>query len=171
MLNYSDLRDIQKREMESSAVVNLPDDFYKVISELLSQKQEQAKSSQSLLVIKEYENMKKIMMSVAMKREEKIVLMALRGEEEGNGLTSEEKEMLKELSSIIKRSRNNVKNVWNKEQPESEPQRQRIKLLKDVDQYRGSDDSVYGPFKQGDEKVLPIPEAQWLKKAGMAELL
>jgi DNA replication initiation complex subunit (GINS family) len=170
MLNYSDLRDIQKREMESSAIVGLPEDFYSKISALLSKKNSEAVASKSLLSIKEYENIKKIVLAIQAKREEKIVLMAVRGEREGGGLTAEEREMLKELSSIIRKSRETVKNVWGSE--ESNPSSfRRIKILRDVSQYRGLDNLVYGPFKQGDEQLLPRPEAEWLLKAGMAEIL
>lgn len=174
MLDYSALRDIQKKEMESSAIVNLPEDFYQSVSELLSKKKDEAFSSQSLLAMREYENIKKIVMSISAKREEKIVLMAVRGENAAIGLTAEEKEMFKELSSIIMESREKVKNVWGQEQStptvEDSP-RQRIKILKDVAQYRGLDDSLYGPFKEGEEQSLPAPEAKWLLKAGMAEAL
>src|SRR5512143_2335739 len=170
MTNYSDLRDIQRREMESSAIVVLPDDFYKAVSALLSKKSGEAMESKSLLVMKEYENIKKIVMSIQAKREEKIVLMAVRGEREGSGLTAEEREMLKELSSIIKKARENVKNVWNSEDAEPDDSR-RIKIVKDVSQYRGLDNSVYGPFKEGTEQLLPRAEAEWLLKAGMAQVL
>ena len=169
MLNYSDLRDIQKREMESSAIVGLPEDFYGLIAQLLSKKAEEATSNKSLLSIKEYENIRKIILSIAAKREEKIVLMAVRGEKEGNGLTSEEKEMLKELSSIIKKSRETVKSAWASEETSAESRK--IKILKDVSAYRGLDNSVYGPFRAGQEQSLPRAEAEWLLKAGMAETL
>lgn len=172
MLDYSGLRGIQKKEMESSAIVSLPEDFYQEASALLSKKKEEAVSSQSLLAIKEYENIKKIMLSISAKREEKIVLMAVRGENGGEGLTSEEKVMLKELSSIIINSRQKVKNVWDRDEaPSRKPSGQRIKILKDVEQYRGIDSSLYGPFKEGEEHMLPDKEAEWLLKAGMAEPL
>ena len=169
-MNYSDLRDIQRRETESSAIVHLPDDFYKVMSQMLTKKAADAMASKSLLAIKEYENIKKIMISIQVKREEKIVLMAVRGEQEGLGLTAEEREMLKELSSIINRYRDSVKNVWSTENAVPDDSR-RIKILKGVSQYRGLDNSVYGPFKPGEEKMLPFAEADWLLKAGMAEIL
>jgi len=170
MLNYSELRDIQKKEMESSAIVSLPADFYQSVSQLLSNKATEVHSSKSLLAIKEYENIKKIIISIQAKREEKIVLMAVRGDGEGVGLTAEEKEMLKGLTSIIRKSRDTVKNVWESEEPLSDDSR-RIKMVKDVAQYRGLDNSVYGPFKRGEEQMLPQPEAEWLLKAGLAEPL
>lgn len=47
----------------------------------------------------------------------------------------------------------------------------RIRLLQDVTPYKGLDNAVYGPFRKGDECTLPPPEAEWLLKARMAELL
>ena len=170
MLNYSDLRDIQRKEMESSGIVNLPEDFYNVIASLLAKKNDEAHDSKSLLAIKEFENIKKIVIAIQSKREEKIVLMAVRGEREGVGLTAQEKELLKELSSIIKRSRESVKNAWESEESTLSASR-KIKILKDVSQYRGLDNSLYGPFRQGEEQKLPSAEAEWLLKAGMAEIL
>ncbi len=170
MLNYTELRDIQRKEMESSAIVNLPDDFYRSVSELLSKKNGEAVASKSLLSIKEFENIKRIVIAIQAKREEKIVLMAVRGEREGAGLTAEEKDMLKELSSIIRKSRETVKNVWGSEDIAPANSR-KIKILKDVSQYRGLDNSLYGPFRQGEEQSLPRAEAEWLLKAGMAEIV
>lgn len=170
MASYSELRDIQRREMESSAIVALPADFYASVSQLLGQKGGEARQSKSLLVIKEFENIKKIVMAIQAKREEKIVLMAVRGEREGAGLTAEEKELLKELSSIIRKSRESVKNVWDSEEA-APPNSRRVKVLKDVSQYRGLDNALYGPFKEGEEQTLPRAEAEWLLKAGMAEIM
>lgn len=170
VLNYSELREIQKREMDSSAVVNLPDDFYHTVSQLLAKKNDDAFSSKSLLAIKEYENIKKIVIAIIAKREEKIVLMSVRGEKEGIGLTLEEKEMLKELSLIIKKSREQKHAIWSSEDHNAGNSR-KVKVLKDISQYRGLDNSIYGPFKQGDEQIIPKAEAEWLLKAGMAEML
>ncbi len=170
MLSYSDLRDIQKKEMSTSAVVQLPEDFYSAVFEMLSKKGADVQLSKSLLAIKEYENLRKIIVAIQAKREEKIVLMAVRGEREGRGLTSEEKELLKGLSSIIEESRKTVTGVWNKEDTVQKDAR-RIKIIKSVSQYRGLDNSIYGPFEPGEEKSLPQPEVEWLLKSGLAELL
>ena len=170
MVNYSDLRDIQKREMESSAIVSLPDDFYEAVSQLLSAKKRDALASQSMLAIKEYENIKKILLSIQAKREEKIVLMAVRGENAGAGLTTQEREMLKELGVIVARSRDSITRVWGNDEAKPDSSR-RLRLLQDVTQYKGLDNAVYGPFRKGEECLLPPPEAEWLLKSRMAELL
>lgn len=169
MVNYSDLRDIQKKEMESSAIVSLPADFYESVAQLLSAKKRDAMASQSMLAIKEYENIKKILLSIQAKREEKIVLMAVRGEGGSAGLTGQERQLLSELGATVSRSRDAITKAWGNE--DAAGGGRRIRLLQDVSQYKGLDNSVYGPFRKGDECMLPPPEAEWLLKARMAELL
>ena len=167
MVGYSDLREVQKKEMEFSGAVVLSDGFYESVAELLSKKNADAFSTKSLLAIKEYENIKKIVMSIQTKREEKIVLMAVRGEIAGVGLTNAEREMLKELSSILIRYRESIKHAWDNDSAELNSRR--IKLLQDVAQYKGLDNHLYGPFKSGDEASLPLSEVEWLLKSKMAE--
>ncbi|MDD5339891.1 MAG: hypothetical protein PHV13_01435 [Candidatus ainarchaeum sp.] len=169
MVNYSELRDIQKRETESSALVGLPGDFYESVSQLLSTKKRDAMASKSMLAIKEYENIKKILLAIQAKREEKIVLMAVRGEGGATSLTSQEQEMLKELGAIVAKSRDAITKVWGND--EAQPSSRRLRLLQDVTPYKGIDNVVYGPFHKGDECLLPPPEAEWLLKSRMAELL
>lgn len=170
MVNYSDLRDIQKKEMDSSAIVALPDDFYESVSILLSARKRDALASQSMLAIKEYENIKRILLAIQAKREEKIVLMAVRGVNGGAGLTTKERDMLRELVATVSRSRDAIAKVWGNDEAVAGGAR-RIRLLQDVTPYKGLDNAVYGPFRKGDECTLPPPEAEWLLKARMAELL
>jgi len=167
MLTYAVLRDIQKREMESSAIVQLQDGFYGEVSSFLAVKKEEASSGDSMLSLREYENVKKIVRDIQTKREEKIVLMAIRGDTVGAGLTSEEVKMLKELVSIIDKSRGKLVGIWDNNKKIAQ---KRVKLLQDVEQYKGLDNKVYGPFKQGEEQMLPGSEADWLAKSGMAEI-
>ncbi len=167
MLSYAVLRDIQKREMESSALVNLEDGFYADIAELLAKTKQDAMGGDSMLPLREYENIKKIVRGIQAKREEKIVLLAIRAESSGAGLTAEEKDMLEELRSTIDKSRGRLLSVWGKEKKPSE--QKRVKLLQNVEEYKGLDNKLYGPFKEGEEQTLPGGEAEWLMNAGMAE--
>lgn len=166
MLTYAVLRDIQKREMESSAIVALQDGFYAEVADFLAKKKEEALHGDSMLPLREYENTRKIFRDVQAKREEKIVLMAIRGESAGSGLTPEEREMLAELSATIARGRERVTAMVGGGR---QPARKRVRLLKDMDKYKGMDNAVYGPFREGEEQALPPGEAEWLVQNGMAE--
>ena len=171
MINYSLLREVQKRELESAAIVKIDENFYEQVAELLKSKKEEAIKSKSILAIKEYENIKKIIMAIQTKREEKIALQALRGENNINGcLTKEEVEMMNSLTNIIENARHKVKDIWSNEE-NNEVEIKKIKITRNIEQYRGLDSNVYGPFKIGEEPLLPKNEAEWLLRSRMAEIM
>lgn len=171
MLNYVMLRDIQKKESESAAVVRLEPAFYEDAAKLIADRKRAALDSGSILAIKEYENIRKIVAAIQMKREEKIVLMAVRGERDSPGLTREEAGLLRELAERIMSSRAKVSDIWNNGQEAgSVSSTRKVRILKDIEAYSGIDKAVYGPFRAGDERILPMPEADWLLKSRLAEL-
>ena len=168
-ISYSVLREIQKKEMDSTKIVALSSDFYVKASEFLEKKKNDAFSSGSTLSIREYENIKKIIHSIKERREEKIVLMAIRGEGTQKGLTPEEDELLAELSDSVGKFRKRVTDMFSEEEKPVSKNVRKVKLLKDVDPYKGLDNNVYGPFRNGEEIELPPAEAEWLLKAKLAE--
>ncbi|NYZ77453.1 DNA replication complex GINS family protein [Candidatus Micrarchaeota archaeon] len=174
-LNYSILREIQKKETDSTRLSSLEEDFYDAASDFLRQKREEAFSNGSMPAIREYENIKKIISTIKERREEKIVLMAIRGEGTPGGLTPDEVELLKELSDSVKRFRGKMSELFSSEENGKafapRKKSRRVKLLKDVEPYKGLDNGVYGPFKSGEEVELPPEEAEWLLKAKMAETI
>jgi hypothetical protein len=95
--------------------------------------------------------------------------MAVRSESRYDGLTKEEQIMLKDLASIIEKSHSEVALVWGLEKHNTPAKKiLRVKMLHNVEQYRGQDDLLYGPFRTGEEQILPVGEANWLLKSGMA---
>ncbi len=163
MLTYSSLRDIQKREIEGGGLVELGEDFYSQVLDFLKVKKEEAKSG-SMLKVREYGNVKRILSIIQVKREEKILLMALRSEKSHIGLTKEERDLFLKVQQTVSDHRNTltfntpVKNI------------QKVRILKDVEQYKGTDNKVYGPFVQGESHIIPRTEAEWLLKENLAEL-
>jgi len=168
-LSYSLLREIQKKELDSTRITPLDEGFYQEASDFLKKKKGEAFSSGSSLSIKEYENIKKIIDTIKERREEKIVLMAIRGDGNTSGLTPEEKGLLKELSGAVEKFRGKVLELLAEEETTLPEKKSKVKLLKDIEPYKGLDSNVYGPFRSGDEIELPSEEAEWLLKARMAE--
>ena len=163
MLTYSSLREIQKKEVEGGALVELGDDFYSQALELINAKKQEAKTG-DMLSVREFENIKRILSIIQAKREEKIVLMALRSEKSHIGLTKEEKETFLRVQQLISEHRGKIIMSDRKITPV-----QRVEILQDVGEYKGADKKVYGPFKLGEEHVLPKEEADWLLKEKMAK--
>jgi len=169
MISYSYLREIQKKEVESAALTKLDGSFYEQVAEFLKKKKEEALSTNSILSIKEYENIKKVVISIQSKREEKLFLLSLRGQAV-DGLTESERTLFENISTTVQKYRDNVFEVLSKEGHDA-PRIKKIKIVKDVEQYKGLDNNVYGPFKTGEEALLPMQEVEWLLKSHLAELL
>jgi len=169
MLNYSVLRDIQKKESDSAAIVRLEPSFYDDASHFIADKKKEARESGSILAIKEYENLRKIVNAIQTRREEKIALMAVRGESEMPGLAKEEGALLRELSNSIKECRGKIAEVYDGK--DDAPRLRKVRILKDIEPYTGLDKAVYGPFRSGEEPFLPALEADWLLKSKLAEIL
>ncbi|MFP3949750.1 MAG: hypothetical protein ACLFUZ_01510 [Candidatus Micrarchaeia archaeon] len=172
MLNYSKLRDMQRAEVASSELCKVENNFYSQLQGFLDEKREEAMESKKLLVIKEYENLKKIVRAIVNKRNEKLMLLALRGKTDTAGLAKEEAEFLGHLSRAIEENESRLSFIFEEGNGgERKDNIKRIRLLKDISPYKGLDERIYGPFKKGDEAELPPGEAQWLLKEKMAELL
>lgn len=209
-LTYSALREIQKKEMESSEIVRVEQDFYEQVSALLKERKQAAMSDESMSALREYENIRKIAAGIQAKREEKIVLMALRGDKIHDGLTEKEHELLENILERLEGTRTGITTEWsrnngnaeksvehkretrkwdletkNAERKTQDSEREtlnaqpgtrnaisdtsKVTLLKDVAQYKGIDNKIYGPFKSKEQAILPTSEAEWLIRAKMAE--
>lgn len=163
---------MQRSEIASSELCPVEEDFYTKLKGFLEEKRGEAIETQNLLVIKEYENLRKIARAIVNKRNEKLVLLALRGKKETTGMTAEEAEFMGHLSHDIEE--NDAQLAFIFEENGTGPKKdniKRIRLLKNISPYKGLDDNVYGPFNEGEEAELPAAEAQWLLKEKMAELL
>jgi DNA replication initiation complex subunit (GINS family) len=172
MLNYSRLREMQRSEMASSELCTVEEGFYMELKDFLEKKHTEAIGSSNLLVIKEYENLRKISKAIVGKRTEKVVLLALRGRKEAVGLTREETHFLSKISGIIEENDAEMAVLFEEGSENGKKDNiKRVKFIKDIDPYKGLDEKVYGPFRTGEIAQLPLDEAQWLLKEKIAELL
>ncbi|MDD5337758.1 MAG: DNA replication complex GINS family protein [Candidatus ainarchaeum sp.] len=167
MLNYSLLREIQKKEIESFEPVKVDKDFYAQLRQFLELKKSAALKSQSLMDMRELENVKKVAKSIMAKRKEKLLMLSSLSEGEVDGLTDEEQAFLRELRRISSDSFGPLECIF--EEPRDDHSRMRLKVVKTIDAYKGFDNNIYGPFKEGEEITLPEEEAELLLKSKMAE--
>ena len=54
--------------------------------------------------------------------------------------------------------------------PAPEAPKRKIRILKDIQAYRGADSREYGPFVPGQEAELPQSEADWMVKGQIAQI-
>jgi len=169
-IDYGLLRDIQRQEISSPKLTRLDEEFYSQIKDFLSAKKDDAFSSNSILKIREYENLQKIIVSIKEKREEKIFLMALRGDKVNGSLTPEEKQLFNELVEVLRKFREDTDGSIEEVEKTREEQL-KVKVIKDIEAYKGLDGNVYGPFKKEELVSLPKAEVDWLVKAKIAEMV
>ena len=158
--------------MASSELCTVEEGFCMELKEFLEKKREEAVGSSNLLVLREYENLRKIAKAIVGKRTEKVVLLALRGKKEASGLTREEAHFLSKISGAIEENDAEMAVLFEEGGENGKKNNiKRVKFIKDIDPYKGLDEKVYGPFRTGEIAQLPLDEAQWLLKEKMAELL
>jgi len=163
MLTYSELREIEKKELEGGSLIEVSKDFYLQVSNLLNEKREAAKNG-SVMAIREYSNIKKVVSIIQSKREEKLLLMVLRTEKSAIGSTTEEQDVFLKIQQIIKTYRESLFLERDKKLTI-----QKILIRENVESYKGGDGRIYGPFKRGDIISIPNIEQEWLLKENMAE--
>lgn len=168
MLTYLRLREIQKKEMESLEPVKLEKEFYSELRQFLEAKRESALKSKSLMEMREFENAEKVAKNIVSKRKEKLLVLSAIAEQSIEGLTDEENKCLDDLRRVLDASFGPISGIF-EDQHESRMETSKVKIVKAIDAYKGFDNNIYGPFKEGEEITLPEEEAGWLLKSKMAE--
>ncbi|VVB97923.1 Uncharacterised protein [uncultured archaeon] len=170
-LTYSVLREIQKKEMESLEPVKLEKDFYIQLRQFMDGKKASALRGQSFTEMRELENIKKVAKSIIAKRKEKLLMLAGISREDIEGLTDEEQEFLSRVRKTASESFGAIDSIFAEQRDEPAIHRTKVKIVKTIEAYKGFDNNIYGPFKEGEEILLPEEEAEWLLKSKMAEHL
>ncbi len=168
MLTYSALREIQKKEMESLEPVKVEKDFYSQLRLFIEAKKAAVMKNQSFAEMRELENIRKVAKSIVAKRKEKLLMISALLEQEPEGLADEERLFLTQIRKVSSDSFGIIDSMF--DEPKNDiPPRTKVKIVKTIDAYKGLDNNIYGPFREGEEILLPEEEAEWLLKSKMAE--
>jgi DNA replication initiation complex subunit (GINS family) len=169
-MDFDELRKAQAKERAGAALQQLSEDFYTSAEKLLSETRKRG-DFQSL---KEYENALKILSDVYHRREQKLLLEALRDAREGSRekphLTGAELELYDALLAAISAGRKKFGFVM-RDGTEQRQEKAKVRVLVDLPRIIGSDMQPYGPFKTGETATLPRGEAEILVKRKAAETI
>ncbi|MBS3069143.1 DNA replication complex GINS family protein [Candidatus Micrarchaeota archaeon] len=176
-LSYRRLRELQRQEKEAAALVALPKDFYASLCGFLKEKR-QAAHNEGEMERREFDNIIRIVKDMSGLRRQKILFRAVRSgqKHETEGMTVQEHELYDRLCTILSDEGKWLENVCNGEvtvdaQEQSMASVKKVKLLKEMPEYKGSDNLTYGPFRAGEEAALPASEADWLVRGKFAQVL
>ncbi len=178
---YDELFEAWKKEMENSGLQSLPKDFYARLSNYVKRLREEKrmideKSIRGRLLLKEEENVRKMISDLIRIRYEKIMRMAAKKESVPlTALTSEEENLYSGLLLQAETCEEMLKSILRGQKPKVEKtSRNRgfmvVRILKEIPkQFIGADMKTYGPFKPEDIATLPEENAKALIKQGAAK--
>ncbi|MEM4389660.1 MAG: hypothetical protein QXG98_03275 [Candidatus Micrarchaeia archaeon] len=172
-ISYEELRRIQAREKSEPGLCELEADFYDRVNAHLRARRSELEKKFDFAAMREYENTLKILRDIYARREQKILLLALRaarGEEEVNGLTKEERALFDSIVKMLRECSARIQKILEVDTAAREFRKCRVRILRDVPQFVGKDMTNYGPFKLGDDVLLPEDEAARLERLGMAHI-
>jgi len=174
--DYRRLRELQHQERESSALVPLPPEFYSSVFDLVAKKRIEVEKSHSLHEIKEYENTLKVIKDLHSLRTRKVVFRALGAghRHETEGMTKEEHGLYDSICGLLEKNNISLDSTVASQQirpPEPEGGIKKLRILKEIPAFKGADNSVYGPYKPGEEQALPPSEAEILLRGKLAETI
>ncbi len=179
--SYEALRKIQVQERNFGALSNLEDDFYERYNLWIAEQKRLLHTDFSIQTLKAYENAKKIIEEISAKREQKIVLKALKDlrndSVDSSGMSKEEKALYLRILSSVKEFETTVVQFAEKKETLKKPEKPNktheklltIKFLVSMGKFVAPDGTTYGPYEP--EQIVSMEKeiAEILLKKGAAE--
>ncbi len=177
-VSFEALRRVQLAEKSSPALSPLEEDFYEAYRKLVEGLHEKLSANFSLEAANAYESTRKILVDLARRREQKIMMRAMHdfesGRVGGEGLALEEKELYTSLIKLI-----SVYQPWLKGEGQAAKAAEsapldapaglvKLRLLVDVPRFVGIKGPV-GPLQAGSVTQLSGEDAQLLMGQNAAE--
>jgi len=172
-VGFESLRKIQLQERNYAALVNLDEDFYTAYSDYVALQQKQLSDKFSFDSAMTFEGTRKLLSDLMRRRQQKILLKAIRdfqgGEVSSTGLAKEEKELYTSVIRLLSEYEESVNPSKSAKPAPQPPARNRVevRILADVPEFVGVKETV-GPFKPEQTALLDAEDAKLLIEQGMA---
>jgi len=130
------------------------------------------KTTRARLLVRESENVRKMVKDLVLLRHEKIMNLASSGEATPiEGFTEEEEKLVREVAPSFESFQTLFKEIVSGRLSSStldKPRKRVLRFLKDTPSLIGSDLKIYGPFQPQDVASVPAENAKILVKQGVA---
>jgi DNA replication factor GINS len=178
---YNRLLEAWMRELENEALQQLPEGFYREMSEYVSRLREQARmlehgTMRSRIALREKEYAERMLRELFETRLRKMISKEVEGGEvEASALLPEEKFFHSELRRVLNEHRERLKSILSGRPPriEAGPTAKGgykvVRFLEALPAIIGVDMKTYGPFKPEDVASIPVENAESLIRRGVAK--
>ena len=177
MVNYEEIRGLQRKEKNAARIVELKDDYYKQLADYVKDGSKKLNPAE----LRTLENVMKIARDLFDSREQKILMKALRtvrtGEYDDHGMTTEERHLYDKAVNSLKEHRKFFDKVLVGEYRHENLLKEEnnnivlVRILKEIPKFTGSDSKEYGPFALNAIAKLPQKEAQFLSDQNLVEVM
>ncbi len=198
MVNFDEIRSVQRKERNISSLAELSPGFYKDIVVYIKQLMDAYDKGDKLANARTLENTIKISRDVMEKRLHKIVLKALKsvktGEYSTKGMTAEEKELYDELVNVLKSYKGIVDSILSGDYTpndentapgdvrtdtktaekvinEEDKNVVLVRVRKAIPRFVAPDGAEYGPYGANEIVKIPMEIANVLRDQGLIELV
>ncbi len=179
-IDYDELRRIYRLEKNTSRMVDVDEDFFPSLAEFMKQeKKDYLKSLEDPSSSKavSYSNLQKLLLELFELREKKILnramLVSRTGDDLSVRLSKEEQKTFDRLLTVLKDHKNSLNEILpengSAKKEDKDLNKIRVRILKEVPSFVGSNMQEYGPFLEGKQIELPEKTATLLIKRGLAE--
>ena len=174
---YNELYEAWKKEKDGNVLEPLPKDFYLRIAEYVKKIREESrmmdeKTTRARLLMREGENVRRMMQELFTIRHGKMLRAASAGEAAGlEHLTKEEEKLMKDVAPSFESFQKLLKEIVSGRLPQVSPEKPKkrvLRFLKETPAIIGADMKTYGPFQPQDVASLPAENAKILTKQGIA---
>ncbi len=181
-LSYDEIRRIYRLEKNTSRLVEVGESFYNKLNDFVKQEKENYIKSLkefSLEEARDFANLKKMIEEIFSIREKKILTLALvasrTNEHNSEHMAVQEKQMFTEILAVLQRQRRLLAEIFaangnsHTEKKEKELEWMKIRVLKEVPAFIGTDMKEYGPFSKDQEVELPYKIANLFLERKLGE--
>ena len=175
MLSYAELQSIYRKEKEAPNLQEIPKDFYVQVRKLMGKVEEE----------RHKRGVMKLLRSIYLRRQQKILLHVLRTLEEADppeNITPEEGEIYECVREILQKKYKTLLNELKKSEAEAIKEKKlvqelkkegrkvkKVRVLKPIPAFVGVDMKEYGPFAVDDEVELPQANVEILVEKKVVE--
>ncbi len=188
-LSYSRLRTVYRLEKASQALARVEPDFYDLLRKYLQEESRavrEAWKKQDLQKLIEFANLQRLVSDLVALRQRKVVNAAVSAMflnlPEPENLVGWEKDLYRDIISVLEQYRRRVEELIGlaasepeveaeEEKPEHDLNVVRVRILRNIPAFVGTDLKKYGPYQPGDVVELPTDVAKILELRGFAEVI
>jgi len=175
-LSYEVIRKIHRLEKQSMKLVKLESDFFDSLKGFLEGEKDNIKQNEDIFddsKIQRLYNIKNMLEDILYLRQKKIINKAIMkvktDEDEVQNLLLPEKKMYEDIVKNLGNYQGYIKDIFSSKKPKKNYNLIKVKMIKDVPKFIGTDMQEYGPYEPDEEVEINESISKLFISKGLAE--